>query len=218
MRQLTYATAYFRIGHIGFEKAWMDKIKELNDSMLVIDLSANLDLIKADYSHGDHSHTGIDPHVWMSPAMMESMARETYYKLKVLFPEHKEIFRKNYEALLGEIKLTGRFVDEQLSRHGGKAFLIFHPSLGYLAKEYYLQQISIEFEGKEPSPSHMSEIIKQAEERGIKSIFVQAEFDERNASIVAEEIGGSIIRINPLAENWAEEMKSIARKLEKALR
>jgi zinc transport system substrate-binding protein len=218
MKQLSFATAYFRIGHIGFEKAWMEKIKELNDSMQIIDLSAGLELIKADYKHGDHSHTGVDPHVWMSPASMEDMARKTYYELKGLFPEHKETLRKNYEVLLGEIKLTRRFVDEQLSKHGGKAFLIFHPSLGYLARDYYLKQVSIEFEGKEPSASHMAEIIEQARERGIKSIFVQAEFDERNASIVAEEIGGSIIRINPLSENWADEMKSIARKLNNALK
>lgn len=218
MKQLSHASLYFRIGHIGFENAWMDKMIELNNSMRVIDLSEELELLAIDVKHGDHSHKGTDPHTWMSPARMEQMARKVFYELKTLFPEHADQLRRNYEKLILEIRETAAYVDKQLSMHGGKAFLIFHPSLGYLADDYYLEQISIEYEGKEPSAAHMKDVIGKAKNRGIKVIFIQEEFDKRNASIVAEEIDGTVVQINPLSENWAPEMKAISSRLNKALK
>lgn len=218
MKMLSYADAYFRIGHIGFEKAWMEKITDLNENMRIFDLSADLELLTVNYKHDDHNHTGTDPHTWMSPARMEQMARKVYGDLSVLYPEHKDQFRNNYKVLLHEIKLVARYASKQLSDHGGKAFLIFHPSLSYLADDYNLVQISIEYEGKEPSPAHMKDIIDRARSRGIRTIFVQQEFDQRNAGIIAEELAGSIIRLNPLSEDWANEIRSITSTLNKTLR
>ena len=215
MKQLNYSLAYFQIGHIGFEKAWIDRIAELNDEMELIDLSDGLELISIAYKHGDHSHTGTDPHTWMSAVRMEQMARTVYMNLSRLFPEYKEQFRSNYEDLMLEIRNVGTFVDKQLAEYRGNDFLIFHPSMGYLAKDYGLNQHAIEFEGKEPSPAHIQEIIDLAKKNDIKAIFVQKEFDKRNALVIAKEIGGSIVDINPLSEDWPSEMKAISSKLKR---
>ena len=40
--------------------------------------------------------------------------------------------------------------------------MIFHPNLGYLARDYGLEEISVEYEGKEPPPSRMKELIDRA--------------------------------------------------------
>lgn len=216
MRSLSHARLYFSMGHLGFEKAWMGRIQELNSDLNIIDLSEGLDMISADHQHGDHSHSGVDPHTWMSPPNMEHMARVVYAQLTGLFPEHKEYMRTNYEKLMREIKATGMLVKDQLAAHRGKSFLIFHPSLTYLAKEYGLKQHAIEFEGKEPSAAYMKEITDLAQKEGIRTIFVQQEFDTRNAMIIAGETGAHIVQINPLSEDWAAEMKSIATKLKKS--
>jgi zinc transport system substrate-binding protein len=218
MVSLSDAVIYFRIGHIGFEKAWMPKIREHNPLMPVVDLSADMSLIGMDTRHGGHSHTGIDPHIWMSPEKMESMARKVYNELKLILPEHKEFLRANYASLMTEIKNVGRLAGKNLAPYEGETFLIFHPSLGYFAKDYGLQQVSIEYEGKEPSPAHIKEVIDLANAKGIKIILVQEEFDSRNAEMIAREIGGTVVKINPLSENWATEIKSLSSKLPKALK
>jgi len=216
MRSLDDALIYFRIGHIGFEKAWMTRIQDINDEMKVVDLSEGLSLLSIDVKHGDHSHAGTDPHTWMSPSRMESMARKVYSELSVTWPDQKDFFRANYEKLMQEIKSVNGIMNRQLTPLIGRSFLIFHPSLGYLAEDYGLRQHALEYEGKEPSPAHMKEIIDLARENDIRIIFVQEEFDKRNASVVADEIGGKIIQINPLAENWPDEMRSISEKLVKS--
>ncbi|HSG68122.1 MAG TPA: zinc ABC transporter substrate-binding protein, partial [Bacteroidales bacterium] len=216
MRSLDYAKVYFKIGHLGFEQAWMRRIAELNPDMDIVDMSKGLDLISIDYKHGDHTHSGIDPHIWMSPGRMEEMARVVYSRLAAIFPENKEYLRSNYQQLMKEIVSINSYAKRQLLPWKGSDFLLFHPSLGYLAKDYGLRQHAIEFEGKEPSPGHLQEIINLAEKRGIKVIFVQEEFDQRNATVIMQEIGGTIVRINPLAEDWNTEMKNTINKLVKS--
>jgi len=210
MKSLGDALVYFRIGHIGFEKAWMAKASEINREMKIVDLSENLTLRGMTYNHGDHSHTGIDPHVWMSPGNMEIMAGKVFDELQKLFPQHKEQLERNYSALLDEIEDTKQFASDQLSACKGETFLIFHPSLGYFADDYGLFQAAIEYEGKEPSPAHMIRIIDMARSKGIKVIFVQQEFDRRNAEIIANEIEGQVIVIDPLSISWPDEIKALS--------
>ena len=210
MKSLGDALIYFRIGHIGFEKAWMAKAAEINPEMKITDLSENLTLRGMSYDHGDHSHSGIDPHVWMSPGNMEIMAGKVFDELLKLFPQHQEFLERNYSALLVEIEETGQFAGDQLSAYKGETFLIFHPSLGYFADDYGLLQAAIEYEGKEPSSAHMIKIIDMARSKGIKVIFVQQEFDRRNAEIIANEIEGQVIEFNPLSESWPDEIKNLS--------
>lgn len=216
MRALGDALIYYRIGHIGFEKAWIGDIINLNPELKIIDLSATLELRSIDSRHGDHSHTGIDPHTWMTAENMEIMARQIYGDMSMLFPEHKDLIRKNYATLLAEIKQTGRYARKTLEKHRGRSFLIFHPSLGYFADAYGLEQIAIEYEGKEPSPAHLEDIVKQAKAKNIHTIFVQKEFDTRNAEIIADEIGAKIIIIDPLSADWPGSMKQLVNSLNKS--
>ena len=90
-------------------------------------------------------------------------------------------------------------------------------TLTYFAKDYGMEQISIEDEGKEPNPAHLKKIIDLALEKNIHMIFIQSQFDVNNAESVAKQIGGQIIQIDPLTENWAAEMNRLIDTLDKYL-
>ena len=210
MKSLGNAQVYFRIGYIGFEEAWMPMIMEINPEMKVIDLSEGMEIRGMINGHGNHSNSGIDPHIWMSPANMDAMAIKVFAELQKLFPQHKAQLRRNYSSLMNDIQEAGSYADEHLSEYAGETFLIFHPSLGYFADDYGLVQAAIEYEGKEPSPAHMKEVIDLALSKGIKLIFVQQEFDKRNAEIIADAIDGQVIEINPLSVTWTDEIKAIS--------
>jgi len=91
-----------------------------------------------------------------------------------------------------------------------RSFIIYHPALSYLARDYGLKQYSIEFEGKNPSPSQMKALIDRARKEGINVVFVQQGFDTKNATVIANEIGGKVYVINPLAYEWDKELIRIA--------
>jgi zinc transport system substrate-binding protein len=90
-----------------------------------------------------------------------------------------------------------------------RKFMIFFFSLTYLARDYDLEQIPIEFEGKEPSPVRLAEIIKRSKNEKINIIFIQAEYDINNAKQIAAETGATLVKINPMDYDWMKTMTEI---------
>lgn len=99
-----------------------------------------------------------------------------------------------------------------------RTFLVFHPSWGYSAKAYGLKQAAIEIEGKEPSPKDMERVIAMGRETGAKVVFVQPQFSEKSASVIAKQIGATVVRLDPLAEDWSGNLRRAARAFVDALK
>ena len=93
------------------------------------------------------------------------------------------------------------------------AFMIYHPALSYFARDYGLHQIPIEAGGKEPSPAHLKALIDTCSSENVHVIFVQPEFDRRNAELIAQQTGTRVVDINPLSYDWETEMLNIAQAL-----
>ncbi|MGQ7868977.1 metal ABC transporter solute-binding protein, Zn/Mn family [Sunxiuqinia sp. sy24] len=215
MKDLSRSLAWLRIGKIGFEDAWHEKIEQGNPHLKVVDTSADADWIADEIEqHGDHVHAhGVDPHIWMSPAEARKIAALTHKALVSLFPDEASSFKQNYELFLTEIDLLDEQLLSQFDGLKSRKFLIFHPALTYLARDYDLEQISLELEGKEPSAKYMSQLVKHARDVGIRVVFIQKEFDQENARQLADELQGEVVQLDPLNENWEQELRNIADKL-----
>ena len=100
-------------------------------------------------------------------------------------------------------------------QNADRAFMIYHPALSYFARDYSLHQIPIEAGGKEPSPAHLRDLINSCKKEKVRIIFVQPEFDRRNADLIAQQTGTRVVSINPLSYDWEEEMMNTARALVK---
>ena len=211
LKKLSNSRLYVKIGYLGYEQAWAHLLEELNPEMQILNLSNGIELIHSEsVKHGDHSHEGgIDPHIWMSPRTMKKLVPKIRDAIIANFPELKEKVEKNYIDLDNELELLHLRYALLMHATHKKKFIIFHPALTYLAKDYELEQISIEFEGKEPTPARLAEIIKRSKQENINLIFVQAEYDVSNAEQIAKETGAKIIQINPMEYNWMDLMEEL---------
>lgn len=208
--------AYLRIGHIGFEQAWMERLLNNAPHIQVFDTSKGVDLIYgAGFDHGDHHHPGgVEPHIWNSTVNAQVIADNTFKALCTLDKENEPYYRHRYDSLCRRIQLTDSLIRQTLSAPGAdRAFIIYHPALSYFARDYGLHQISIEESGKEPSPAHLKSLMEVCKEEGVHVIFVQPEFDRRNAEIIAQQTGTRVVPINPLSYHWEDEMIKIAQSL-----
>ncbi|MFP4489033.1 MAG: metal ABC transporter solute-binding protein, Zn/Mn family [Bacteroidales bacterium] len=198
--------------YLGFELAWIDRMINVNPGVEVLKLAATQDLIAADsHKHGDITHdTGVDPHFWVSPLRARIIARDIRDFLSEKDPEGKDEYWKKHQQLDSVIMDTDAYLESLLDNTANKSFMIFHPSLSYLARDYGLEQIAVETEGKEPSPSDLKRLIDKGREKNIKTILVQREFDKRNADLIADEIAAETIIIDPLAYDWVSAVRSIA--------
>ena len=211
---LSKSQAYFRIGYIGFEQAWMKKLEANCPNMKVYDTSKGIDLIRdKGHWHGDHFHEGgVEPHVWNSTQNALIIADNIYQALCELDSTHQEDYQKRLDVLKQTIRQTDANV-RTLLENADSTFLIYHPALSYFARDYGLKQVSIEEGGKEPSPAQLKALIETCRNENVHTIFVQQEFDQRNAQLIANELGVNIVSINPLSYDWVKEMIRFAEAL-----
>lgn len=213
MAEIARAETWFRMGYVGFELSWADKILQTNPSMKVVDLSEGLDLISAGTNPETGARTGADPHTWLSPSLVKKMARVIRDELIALRPDRSEAYQLGYQQFLREIDETDTEIRKILSEYHGRKFISFHPSLSYFAREYGLEQFSLQQRGKEPTPGHIAGLVKLAREENIRVIFIQSDFDRENARMFAQEINGEAIQVWPLNPEWSENLLTITRLL-----
>lgn len=230
MKRLAETDLYFRIGHVPFEKTYMEDIAQTNPEMSVIDTSEGVSLREIEaHSHdgeeeheedhegeGDHEdnkhegETGDDPHIWLSPQRVKIQVEHIYNALVEEQPENQEYFLANKDAFIQELDALDKELKQVLAPFEGKTMFVYHPAFGYLADDYGFKQEHFQIQGKDPSIEEVQDIIAQAQEEEVTVIFVQKQFSTSTARAIAEEINGSVIQIDPLAQDYITNMKQIA--------
>lgn len=209
MMEMAKSKIYFKVGDLGFERAWSRRLAENNPNVKIVDCSKGIALIEG-HHHDDHVYEAMDPHVWSSPRAVRIFTKNIVDAMISADPENEEMFRYNYDSFTAKIDSIDSLISSALENVQERSFIIFHPALSYFANDYNLHQHSIEFEGKNPSPVQIKNLVDIAKEEGVNTIFVQKGFDKKNAKVIASEIGAEIFEINPLSYNWDEELIRIA--------
>lgn len=211
LRDVARSEVWFRIGYIGFEYSWRDKIEQANRNMKVVNLSEGLDLISDEHlpSRGKSSTGGINPHTWLSPTLVKQMAVRITEELIFLNPEKKSDYQANLARFLQDVDELDGEIRAALKDFEGRKFIMFHPSLSYFAREYGLVQYSLEPGGKEPTPQRMAALVDFAKKEGIPVIYIQSDFDREQARVFAEEINGEVVQMWPLNPAWFENLREI---------
>jgi zinc transport system substrate-binding protein len=205
---LSRSVAYMSDGYLGFEITWLDRFYEANNKMEKISLADSIDIIRVE-GHVDEHTEGADPHYWVSPRSASVIASSVKSVLCRLKPENCSKYESNFEILSDTIASLDKKAMDLFSTFRGRSFMIFHPSLGYLARDYGLRQISVETEGKEPTPSSMKQVIDEARKERITVIFIQKGFDTKNAGAIAADIGAELVDVDPLGEDWYNSVSRI---------
>jgi len=208
IRAFNQASIYFSMGVPADIQNILPRAEERSD----LEVVKLFERIESKYPHryfGEDAG-GRDPHIWLSPARVTLMVEIMRDELIEILPQYEAEFKENTEQYLDKLAAVDQENQELLSEYQGQEILVYHPSFGYFTEHYGLEMIAIEEEGKEPGPRHLQEIIKHARQLGIKNIFYQAEIDSNRTRAVAEELGGKIVQLNPLAQNYIDNLKVMA--------
>lgn len=203
LKVLENSKVFFTYNMLGFEETISDSISNKNKIVNVLEnVDKNL-FIKGEHDHDhehehsgkeehdSHEHEGIDPHVWFSLDMMPKVAENIKNELSKLYPDKKETFEKNYNAFITELNQVKAELSQKMASKTKKSFMIYHPALNYFLKNYAIEEISIEQEGKEPSAQQIKEIIDEAKKHNVTTILVQPQFPRQSAEAISREIPNS---------------------------
>ena len=175
LQEFEKSRALFIIGHLGFEKAWVPKMKSNYPALSVIDLSKGILLISEEGGEGGHAgeepvagtagqhdHEGVDPHYWMSVSEAKKLAVTMAAGLIKADPACDQMVSNNLALLNRKLDSLASSMNQKFSSLSHRSFMIFHPALAYFARDYQFFQHSMELAGKEPTASHFKDLVDLA--------------------------------------------------------
>ncbi|OCL84909.1 High-affinity zinc uptake system binding-protein ZnuA precursor [Arcobacter porcinus] len=229
MKALFSSKIYFMIDEPS-EKAWIDKFKTNAKNTLFVDTTKGVEKIAMiehshhedaededeHHSHHNHGDDGLDPHIWLDPISVKAQAKTIFETMVKIDEKNSNFYKENYEEFIKELDLLDNEIKEILKPYKDMAFMVFHPSWGYFSKRYEIEQISIEIEGKEPKPNDMIKLIEEAKLHNIKIVFVSPQFSQKNAKTISKSIGANVVSIDPLSDDWHNNMLLVAKEIAKS--
>lgn len=191
---------WFRLGE-GFEKRLMNALSRRTQ---IVDQREGLELLNASCGCD-----GADPHTWLSPRLLTLQSRQIAATLCSYDPNHTDFYKKNLRQLEKELFRLDRELSTAL-KDAPKTILVSHPAYGYLCRDYGLMQLSVEKEGREPTPRYLTELTFKARDSGIKTVFLQKQYSAKGAKRIASDLGAECVYLDPYAENVIVNLKEIA--------
>lgn len=235
LAEVAKADLYIKNG-AGLE-IWMERIIGANRRMLVVDSSSGIDLLEGDHHHddgggdveGEHHHgpsrrdlhpsiLTADPHIWLSAKNAAIMAENICRGLMEVDPANGDTYRENLAAFKRELEDLDIELASTFSGAEGEKFIVLHPAWGYFARDYGLVQVAILEEDKEAGPRQLGSIVDLARKEGIGTIYVDPSFNPKSGEIIAAEIGGRVVALDPLAEDYFDNMRKVAREISAGIR
>jgi len=217
MALLGKSALFVRAGSgVEFEIDWMRKLLDLNRKIAVCNASEGVTLLpmsEDEHEHGNvtgehhHEHGHLDPHFWLSPRNGRLIAASVLRALSLLDPAGKEYYEANAAVLDRELEVLDREIRSRLEKMKSRQFLVFHPAWGYFAHDYGLVQIAAEEDGKTLTPRQLQQVISLARNEGIRVVFVSPQFSSNQAEAIARDIGGITVTVDPLARDYAGNLR-----------
>ena len=225
--KVSKADMFIKVGTpIEFEVMWLDKILSTNKKMLVVNASENIEQLNTTHHHhhehgesdNHHNHkSATDPHIWTSPLNAKIMVENICEKLIAIDAANKKIYIQNMKNYCATLDSLDKDIEQLLQNKKNRKFIVYHPAWSYFANRYHLEQVPVEIDGKEPTAKGIKGLIDLAIKSEIKVIFASPQFNTESAAIIAREIKGEVILIDPLAEEYIANLKKIAVTLSKIM-
>ena len=214
---ISTAEHLFYTGVLNFENELLQRFDREQNSTLLTNVSNGIELLsggECDHEHHSEEHThhhAVDPHIWLSPSTLEVIVDNVAGAIIATNPDSLR-YIANYKAVKNKVVTQKELFRERLASTP-REFLIYHPALGYLADEYGLEQISLENEGKSPTPSSLAGVVDKVAESGVKVMLYQQEYPLDIVKPIAEILNVKLVNINPLSEDIIDELNYIVEQL-----
>ncbi len=158
----------------------------------------------------------MDPHIWMSPALMKEAVRLMTQSLFELLPEEKETIEQRRDMLLNRLGELENEISNALHALSTRTIYVFHPAYGHFCQQFQLEQRAMEKEGQTPTPKEMAEWIRAVRENHIRLLIAQPEFGEDQIRSVAREAEVDVEVHSPLQHDYFENLRSLTSLIQKA--
>ncbi|MGK5684941.1 metal ABC transporter substrate-binding protein [Actinoplanes sp. URMC 104] len=188
----------------GFQPA-VDEAVALEAKDRSFDAASVVPLLHADEAdeHG-HEHEeaagGEDPHVWLDPVRLATIADKLAERLAQADPEHAAGYTERAKALHADLDALNTAFADGLETCERRELVTSHTAFAYLAERYDLHQVGITgiSPEAEPSPQRLAAVAEEARDTGTTTIFFETLVSPAVAETIAREVGARTAVLDPL--------------------
>ncbi|MFA6916454.1 MAG: zinc ABC transporter substrate-binding protein [Parachlamydiales bacterium] len=214
--QASKADLWFTTGEL-FETRALNALQAYNKNLKQVDLRQGLSLITAGHHCQHCSHNEYDLHFWLSPRLAKQQVETIVKALQARYPQDSQTFAANGNSLLKDLtaldqELTGLLGDGSVKR----LIVVAHPAYGYMDRDYGVEQLSIEVEGKDPTPKQLTSLVTRAKKTGIQVIYTEPQYPNKGAKLIAAQLNVPTLELDPYAEDYFTMMRNTGREFAKA--
>ncbi|WP_077624913.1 metal ABC transporter solute-binding protein, Zn/Mn family [Sediminibacillus massiliensis] len=154
-----------------------------------------------DHSHANHSHSDHDPHIWLDPMRMLTMAEIISGELTNLAPELEQSIETNLSELKDDLQALDKEFKTKVASKQHKEILVSHAAYGYWEQRYGIEQIAINgiSNSSEPSQQDLIRIIDQARELNMEYIIFEQNVSNNVSKEIQKELNATPLTIHNLA-------------------
>lgn len=195
-------------------ETFYEKAIETSSRCRIVDMRNDIDLL--DYSgcshkHADNHFQSFDSHIWLSPKLLKLQVKSLFLHLCELFPEHQELYKKNYTRLINRLDNLHKDIEKIFETKKPSFIAVVHPAFAYFGKDYNITQISIENGlSIDPSLRYLENILLSIKEHKIKTIFLQKNLSNKSGLVIAKKLHLNPVLVDPYQENVIENLKHLA--------
>ncbi len=149
---------------------------------------------------GDPQDQSGNPHIWMSPANMMTIAATIRDGLIAVDPAHRGAYEKNTADFVEQLRSLDDAFQKDSASAPSKSIVTFHDAFVYLADRYQLAIAGVleEFPGREPSARELADLIATIKRVGVKAIFSEPQFSPRIVETVASDLHLKVFVLDPM--------------------
>lgn len=214
MMELNASNMVIRVGTLGFERTQLLHMVNNVPKLQMVDAGRGVQMLADTHHHAEGVEgEAYDPHVWMSPRNLVIMAQNVTEALCEKDTVNASFFKQRLQKFEREMNELDAQLRRDMLHLSTRSFLIYHPALGYMARQYGLLQLAVEHDGKEPSAAYFQQLVNHCRAAHVKVVFISKEHSGRAAQRIAQELGIKVVSINPLDYDVPTQMRLIANNL-----
>lgn len=141
-----------------------------------------------------------DPHIWLDPTKMITVARAIAAELTRIDPAGQSTYASGLAAVTTELTTLDQTYASGLATCQRQDFITTHAAFGYLAERYGLIQIAIAgiSPDTDPSPARIADIQQIAREMGLTTVFFETLASPALADAIASDVGLKTAVLDPI--------------------
>ena len=144
-----------------------------------------------------HAHGSGNPHYWLDPKNAEIITGTILEALARIDPANAASYEANRAAFLERLQSKLAEWETKLAPLKAMPIVAYHNSWPYFARRFRLDFAGfIEMKpGVPPSPSHLAEIVRTMQARGVRIVVREPHEPKRDVDFVAEKAGAKVVTL-----------------------